>query len=385
MRNNILSNYKGGLLSKREANTFKIQTWRRWHNSIRSIKAVKYQLIVNQYPISEKEKKEIDNFFVSNYGKKIPYDCHRYYAAHSGVMIPEYFPDIIYFPYFERFMNAKFKYAVFEDKNILPFVAREAGILMPTTVLSCVMGLYRDSKNVIITREKAISILKESGKVFCKPSTHSSGGHGCFVFDFGDTKADINRAFLRLGDEFVVQELVSCEQSINSLYPLSVNTFRITTYRWKDEFYTMPVAMRLGQNGSIVDNASSGGMFIGVNNDGTLLDYALTVDNCKFTEHPDTHFVFKRHRIKNFDKVIEAAKKMHSLLPQLGVIGWDFTVNEEGTPLLIEANIGNASYRLGQMSHGLPAFGERTAEVLQWIRKMKKMPYSKFNDHLFGN
>lgn len=372
-------------MSKRDDNTFKIQTWRKLQNSLKSCKSGKYHQIAEQYQISEKERLEIDDFFLANYGEKIPYDCHRYFAAHSGVMNPQYFPEFIYFPYFERFANANSTYAyVFEDKNIIPIVAKQAGVLMPTTIVSCAMGIYRDSENNIINKEKTIKILRERGFVFCKPSTHAFGGHGCFIADFSDAKTDIEKAFLNLGNEFIIQEIVCCDKSIKCIYPLSVNTFRITTYRWKRGFFTMPIAMRLGQNGSIVDNASSGGMFIGVKDDGTLNKCAVTVDNQRFSEHPDTHFSFCGHKINNFDRVIDAAKKMHTMLPQLGVVGWDFTLNDKGEPLLIEANTREASYRLGQMTLGLPAFGDRTAEILQWIRKMKKMPYSQLKDHAFG-
>ena len=51
-------------MAKREDNTFRIQTLRKWRNSICAIKSSEYQDIVNQYSISEKQKKEIDNFFV---------------------------------------------------------------------------------------------------------------------------------------------------------------------------------------------------------------------------------------------------------------------------------------------------------------------------------
>lgn len=41
----------------------------------------------------------------------------------------------------------------------------------------------------------------------------------------------------------------------------------------------MSVAVRLGQNETIVYNACSGGLFIGVKDDGSLNNCAVTVDN----------------------------------------------------------------------------------------------------------
>ena len=65
-------------MSKREEHTYRIQTWRNWQNSVKAVKTGKYHQIALQYPIIEEEKKEIDAFYVSNYGEKIPYDCHLY-------------------------------------------------------------------------------------------------------------------------------------------------------------------------------------------------------------------------------------------------------------------------------------------------------------------
>ena len=143
--------------------------------------------------------------------------------------------------------------------------------------------------------------------------------------------------------------------------------------------------MRIGHGGAVVDNASSGGMFVSINDDGCLVGQAVTKDNQKFAEHPDTHTMFHGYKINNFDKVREAAMKMHALLPQMGVIGWDFTINANGEPLLIEANINTVMYYFCQMTQGIPAFGDRTAEILQWIRKMKHTPYNKRDNYAFGN
>ncbi len=341
--------------------------------------------IVKQYPLTHEQKKEIDDFFCSNYGQKISYDWHRYYAAHSGVFNEQYFPDILFFPYFERYMNPNLSYNyVINDKNILPYIAKSVGVSMPKTVVSFSQGIYRDGEGNVLSYQKVVDILHDNGKLFCKPSKGSHGGCGCFCADFSQG-GDLDASLKNLGKEFVIQETVSCDPSIKAVYPNSVNTFRIITYRWKDGFYFIPAVMRLGLGGAVVDNASSGGMFVSISDEGFLQGNAVTFDNKKYSEHPDTHLVFEGHHINNFDKVRKAALKMHTSLPQIGIVGWDFTVNENGQPLLIEANIGMVGYWFCQMALGIPAFGDRTAEVLQWIRKMKHTPYSKRSNYAFGN
>ena len=69
----------------------------------------------------------------------------------------------------------------------------------------------------------------------------------------------------------------------------------------------------------------------------------------------------------------------------LGVINWDFTINEAGEPLLIEANTRYGSIWLSQMAHGVGAFGAQTDEVLSWLKTMKRLSSSERREHLFGN
>ena len=78
------------------------------------------------------------------------------------------------------------------------------------------------------------------------------------------------------------------------------------------------------------------------------------------------------YRIKNVNKIIEAAKQLAALFPQVGVIDWDFLLNEKGEPVVLEANMMYGSVWLIQMSHGKSVFGENTARVLQIIRENKK-------------
>lgn len=357
----------------------------RYRHCLEKYKSTERQLVMSQYPLSGEQKKEIDNFFLANYGQKIPYVCHQYYAAHSGVFNVRYFPDILFYTYFERFMNPNLSYnKVLQDKNILPYIAESVGISMPKTIVSYTQGVYRDSNSNVIDYQNVVNILKDNGNLFCKPSKSSCGGRGCFCADFSQNEVDINASLKSLGKEFIIQEIVNCDPSIKAVYPYAVNTFRVVTYRWKDGFYFIPAAMRIGHGGAVVDNASSGGMFVSISDEGFLQGNAVTIDNKKFLKHPDTHLVFDGHQINNFVKVREAAMKMHNTLPQIGVVGWDFTIDENGQPLLIEANIGMVSFRLCQMSLGIPAFGDRTAEVLQWIRKMKHIPYNKRGDYVFG-
>ena len=130
----------------------------------------------------------------------------------------------------------------------------------------------------------------------------------------------------------------------------------------------------MGRGGSCVDNGSAGGIFIAVDDDGTLHASAFDKYAHPFTEHPDTHTIFQGRKILFTEKVIAAAKKLHSQIPQVGMINWDFTIDQDGDAVLVEGNMfyGGGS-RLMQMSHGRGIFGDNTTEILHWMRDTKKI------------
>lgn len=346
-----------------------------------------FKKIANNFPLSQDQKNQIDLLYKQNFGKKIPYCWHQYFAAHSGVFTPEYFPDYLLHSKFEHYMNSNVHYAfAFEDKNILPYIASAAGVSMPKTILSGSYGVLRDWNNTTVSLGQAVDILLKAGRVFCKPAIDSCGGRGCRVIDFS-TMSDnesVMDTIKGLGDNFVIQELLHCHPSISAMYPNSVNTFRVITYRWQNNFYHMPVFMRIGRGGAVVDNGASGGLFIGVHDDGSLTDYAVAHNEVCIPSHPDTGYIFKNSSIPNFSMVIESALKMHSMIPEVGLVYWDFTINVSGSPVLIECNILNGTVYAIQMTHGVGPFGERTPEVLSWIRKMDSTPASRRHKYAFG-
>ena len=278
---------------------------------------------------------------------------------------------------------------VLQDKNILPLIAAAVGVATPRAYLSACNGAYRDQQLRLISRQDAAQLLRNIGEVFAKPTVETGSGVGCGVYTFqdgvdvrsGHTVEDLLSAW---GDNFVVQERLVCHKSISAIYSGSVNTFRIITYHWKGQIYRMPVIMRIGQGGSFLDNAHAGGMFIAVSDDGTLHRTAFTEFKKEVTLHPDSALVFEGHQIEGFDRVLDAVSRMHEAIPQVGVVNWDFTIREDGEPILIEANMNGGSIWLIEMAHGCGVFGENTESVLEWLRFMNRQPASEWHRYAFG-
>lgn len=325
--------------------------------------------IYESVDLTSEQKQQIDELYLTNYGEKIPYTWHRHYTAFTGNFDPAYFPELLYIPEFEHFMNRDAAYRkVVSDKNILPLLAAGAGVRMPRTIFSSVAGVLRDGTGCLSDLESIKRSLPRE-KLFAKPSVESGSGKGCILLDPGSETfdEDVNQ----LGKDFVVQERIACSNSVKTLHPESVNTFRVMTYLWNGKIEVVPQIMRIGCGESFLDNAHAGGIFIAVNGDGTLHDRAFSEFRDVYTEHPDTHIRFQDYQIRNFHKIPETAIRMHSAIPQIGVVNWDFTMGEDEEPVLIEANLFAGGIWIFQMAWGKGPFGDKTEEILRWIREQK--------------
>lgn len=346
--------------------------------------------ITESFPLTEEQMRQIDELYVKNYGKKIPYTWHQHYSAFTKSFDPAYFPELIYIPEFQKYENLWPEYCkVYSDKNLLPVIAAGVGVKTPLCHLTMTKGVLKNTVGQDISLDEACMLLEGKGDIFVKPTVGSSSGKGCFMASIVDGKdaysgKPVKQLLESLGMDYCVQEKLVCHDSIRKLYPSSVNTFRIMTYRWKDEFCHAPATMRIGSGGSYLDNIHAGGMCISINDDGTLHDKAFTEFAASFDKHPDTGVVFSGHQIANFHQAIDAAITMHKAVPQVGLIHWDFTIDQNGEPVLIEANMRATSIQLIERPLGKGPFGDKTPEVLRWMRLMRNTKAHKRYRYAFG-
>ena len=363
----------------------------RRRTELRKYRQPSYRKLMEAGTLTKEEKQEIDRFYLENYGKKIPYFWHRAYKGYTGKFDLCFFPEYLYIPEFENYMNSDAAYArILSDKNMLPIFAGYAGCKMPKEYLICSRGVYQNGDRREISREEAVGILRNCGEVFIKPSVDSDSGQGCLLLTFRDgvcleNQKTARQVLLSLKKNFTVQERIVCHEEIRRLYAGSVNTFRVLTYRWKSEVKVGSVIMRLGIGNAYVDNVHAGGLFIAVDEQGNLGEKAMRPDGESYLAHPDSGTVFQGYRIHGFGKVTEKAKRMHELVPQIGIIHWDFTLNEQGEPVLIEANTRGGGIWVFNAAHGKGPFGDDTEEILRWCRFMRKKAPHKRSEYRFGD
>ena len=332
-------------------------------------------------PLTEEERQLVDRLFEENYGEKIPYKWHEIYKFNSGVFDHRYFPEFLQDSKLTRYANpAGFTY-YFEDKNFISKIAQIAGVKTPEVVLYNNSGIFYNNKNQIVSLEEAKEILVGETDLIIKPSVGSCAGQG---ISFVDKKSEykmvdediFDKILDRYKDNFLIQRLIKPHKSFEILHPDSINTIRLVTYFCNGKVEHIPAVLRMGVGASRVDNAGQGGILTAVDDSGKLRNYAIneycTAD--KMAEHPDTGVNFEKHKLEHFDRIIKAGEKMHCMVPQLGIINWDFTLDETGEPVLIEANVDRGhGLGMSQWISGKAPFGENTAKILKWISDVSKM------------
>ena len=339
--------------------------------------------IYNSFSLTDSQQRATNHYYKTHYGKKVSLKWHKYYASYTRHFDKTFFPELLYIPELEHYLNVDENYVkTFADKNVIPFLAAFVGIKTPRVVCSCTSGVYRNGDYRIVPKEQIIRLIDNKGKFFFKPSVDSDSGRGCCIVEFvngidGKSGKTIEDILDQVQNGWVIQDIVKTSTALSNLSPTSVNTFRIMTYIWKGKIYSVPSILRIGRAGAFVDNAHAGGIFIGIDDDGSLHEEAFTEFQERFFEHPDTHISFKGYSIKQFPLVLDAAKRLHELIPQVGIINWDFTLDENDEPLLIEANTLKGGIWIFQMAHGKGPFGDNTEEILEWLRKARKKSYLK--------
>ncbi len=142
--------------------------------------------------------------------------------------------------------------------------------------------------------------------------------------------------------DYIFQELVEQHPRMSELYPMSVNTMRLVTVRsMKDgKIHLMPSILRIGANGSFVDNTSQGGLAVGFNLEtGQLHQYGFHKPQygLRTETHPDSGIRLSDFYIPFIKEAEERAIYFHSMLKDIHSIGWDIAIGKDG-PIFIEGN-----------------------------------------------
>ena len=312
--------------------------------------------------LTDGQKNELDSYY-GRYGfcMKPYYNYYRFLTAANGVFSPRF----IFGSFFNKEILPSFNTPqmspAWSDKcyldNLLP------GVLVPRTILRNINGYFFDEAFKPINDSCAKKIIDgHPDPLIVKKSIFSSGGKSIRLQKKHSEGTEIFGGYSK---NFVVQEVVRQHTVLSGLNSSSLNTIRIVSLNFKGKIYILIAALRVGAEGSCVDNISSGGVAFGVSHEGILLPTAREYWGWPVF-HPKSENL-KNHKtmIPSFDKIIEIIREHHPKFPHFGFIAWDFAVDNESRPLVVEINLGNFSVHPFQEAAGRPFLGDMTEEVLR--------------------
>lgn len=315
--------------------------------------------------LSRSQKISVTRYFERNIGITM-HDMlwHEMYYSINGDFDVRYIPVNVVFQRIISRFNDENTMQAYSDKNTYDIRFKEFN--QPKTILKKWGGdFYID--NSIVSEKVAVCLFSTLDDVIIKPTLETGQGHGVFCFRQDTLMISPEKYLQSLGNNFIIQERVKQHDKIAKFNPSSLNTFRIVTYRDRDNVYILNMTLKIGHTGEIVDNGHAGGYFVGINEDGTLKKWIYSLKPFSKKETTESGVKVEGMFIPSFSKLKETVCNLSLLLPYHKIVGWDMAIDENGNPLLIELNINGFGVNIIQIPNG-PLLGKYTESILSKVK-----------------
>lgn len=346
-----------------------------------------YMFLTNEMDPQYKWKENINK--LNPYYKQFGFNVSRldasYYSRVSGIPADHYVSRSMAVHYIYPYLDRYDMVSAYMDKNVqkkllgLP----DDHILATEDVIYNSNGVFYEGNGKECSREKAIKILLSYGKdLILKPSVESYGGHGVIKIISPMSRVQVEELLDKYRYNFVFQKVVEQHPTLARFNPTSVNTIRIVTYRdFERKCKVLYSCIRFGGEGTVTDNVCSGGGYTGINiKTGKLLDrkrYSYFVmDALPLPEKIP-------NEIPCWEAIKSASLELHSRIPQMDILGWDFSLSPDGHPILIEFNPRPG---VGLQQAVGPMFSRKDMdELMEHVSKVNanyhKLGVMSFNDY----
>lgn len=291
---------------------------------------------------------------------KIDLSSHNFYYEKTGIFCENYLPEDLHYCHIDPFYN-NWREAVYLD-NKCYYPRMFTGVKQPDMLATRSNGIWFTADSTQIARQDLDPILSKEPEMVVKTAMGSAGGHGVF-FVPGNALSQVEG---KIRDDIVIQRPIVQHERLSAINSSSVNTIRLISLLSERGVKVYSSILRMGINGSRVDNASSGGVTCGIDENGCLKKYAYKANGERFEQHVDSGVVFDGYEIPSYHKCLEAVSKLHVQIPHFRLISWDFSVDRAGEPILIEANFNYGQLDFHQLNNG-PLFGEDTPMILDEV------------------
>lgn len=306
------------------------------------------------------------------YGLRPKRFWYKFFYSLTGEVDPRYIPDDIHHRYIIPYFDDVEYIRALEDKNLHSVLFRD--VLRPETVFKYSSRMYCNDDFSPISRQEALGRCLAPGRYIIKPARDTGEGMDIRFFAGEDGPEAIAQVLDQYTNiDHLVQRVLTQHPALAAFNPTSVNTLRVVTMVHREKAHILSAIMRIGNTGSLVDNISKGGYQAVIRPDGTLGKYAYTHKDGKdiHVERTDAGMAFEGFQIPHWADVRQTALELALRLPHLRLIGWDFTVDEQGRVVMIEFN---CDFGQNQENCG-PTFGDMTDDILDdiFINKRKDL------------
>lgn len=336
----------------------------------------------NISPISKEQKAEIEHYWRSLMKFHAPYVVNmRYYDVYNHVCkdkshLKYYIPDSFFYAFCDEMFTNPQRSTGLDDKGLYDLYF--ADINRPVTIAKKVNDTFMDARCNIISVDDFLALCEDAGEVIIKSSIGSWGGHGVMFWNkYTDTREKLLNFIYQpnvpdyrgsnVYQQYIVQKVIKQHKDLARINSSSVNTIRVITLFHEGKPYVLSSVFRMGINGSRVDNCSSGGIVCGIDDRGSLRDVAYNAMGDPYYEHP-TSGSFAGMKIPAYDEIIELSEKLAIRFCGVSrLISWDFAVDDNGKPCLIEMNISFGEIDFHQLCNG-PIFQKLgTTSMLKYV------------------
>ena len=301
---------------------------------------------------------------------ELGYPGFKVYKSLYGFDV-NYLPFSYFFPWMLRKLNPIEYSHVFSNKGLTPNIF--PNVKQPELVAKKINGYILNDKNELLTEDELVKELSSKDcNMIIKKSTDSCCGRNIAIIKERTDINEISKLIKAFQGDYIIQKIVQQSPETSLFNPSSLNTMRISTMLLNGKFSLCTAMIRFGLPNSVVDNVGAGGCCVGINDDGSFMDFGF---NNKFEKIESWNSIpFAGHKINNFSKIIDFAQKAHYNIPQCQFAGWDIAIDENGDPVLIEVNLVWPGLFFEQLANGKPALRGREDELLHFLSK-QPTPY----------
>ncbi|WP_164508647.1 sugar-transfer associated ATP-grasp domain-containing protein [Halomonas aestuarii] len=182
--------------------------------------------------------------------------------------------------------------------------------------------------------EFADRLLAGGGGLFVKPVMGTGGRRCALIRSSDDPRVS---SYLSSTGPYLLQRPLEQHEAMSALYPGAINTVRVVTVlQGRGDPIPYCAVLRIGCDGSMVDNWSSGGLVANLDvESGRVISPGFRKKPFDLVEyHPDTGQRIEGFEVPRLQQMLDFATRAHRLFPFAPSLGWDLACEASGVVIL---------------------------------------------------